>query len=142
MGVLFWIVLTVVLLIIEAGTLGLVTIWFAAGSFVSMILALFIHNALVEWIVFVIVSGIALILVRPLLADKVNANVAATNIDSVIGKKAKVTQTIDNINETGEVFFKGVSWKAISSDSDKVIEAGTIVIIKEVDGVKLIVMEI
>lgn len=141
MGVLFWIVLTVVLLVIEATTLGLVTVWFAAGAFVSMLLSLAVKNAILEWIVFVIVSGITLILVRPLLADKVNANIEATNIDSVVGKKAKVVEKIDNINETGSVFFKGITWKAVSDDSDKVIEAGTVVIIKEVEGVKLIVKE-
>lgn len=66
-------------------------------------------------------------------------NQVKTNIDSLIGEKAKVTEIINNIDETGAVFINGLTWTARSEDSNKIIEPGEVVEIKAVSGVKLIV---
>ena len=66
-------------------------------------------------------------------------NHVKTNIDSLIGEKAKVTEKINNIDETGAVFINGLTWTARSKDSNKIIEPGEVVEIKAVSGVKLIV---
>ena len=59
-------------------------------------------------------------------------------MDSLIGKRAKVTKTIDNIQAHGQVKVNGMEWAARSTD-DEVILSGTVVTIIEISGVKLIV---
>ena len=80
-----------------------------------------------------------LILARPVLDKAMKKNQVKTNIDSLIGEKAKVTEIINNIDETGAVFINGLTWTARSEDSNKIIEPGEVVEIKAVSGVKLIV---
>lgn len=142
MEVFFWFALCLVLLIFEASTMGLFTIWFAAGALVTAILAMFVESKWIQWLVFAVVSGVSLILLRPLLIDKVNKKVKKTNIDSLIGAKGKVEVKIDNFNGTGEVVVNGQPWTAISASDDKVIDAGRLVKIKEIRGVRLIVEEV
>ncbi|MFR8854354.1 MAG: NfeD family protein [Oscillospiraceae bacterium] len=48
----FWLGLAVIFLIIEAATVGLTTIWFAAGSFLALALSLFNVPTIVQFIVF------------------------------------------------------------------------------------------
>ena len=142
MGTLFWFALSLVLMIFEACTLGLMCIWFAAGALITAIVTLAVDIVWVEWLIFALISGATLILVRPLIIDKVNAKVKQTNTNTVIGEKGRVEKKIDNFNGTGEVVVKGVPWSALSVSDSKVIEAGTLVKIKDVQGVKLIVEEI
>lgn len=142
MGTLFWFALSLVMMILEASTLGLVCIWFAAGALITAILALAVDIIWVQWLVFAVISGLSMALLRPLLIDKVNAKVKDTNINSIIGEKGRVDVKIDNFNGTGEVVVKGQPWTAISASDDKVIEAGTLVRIKKIQGVKLVVEEV
>ena len=138
----FWVVFMIVLLIIELMTLGLTTIWFATGALVAAIVAMFTgpEMFLVQLVVFVIVSLIALLAVRPFLADglkKVNEK-NKTGIDTMIGKSGRVEEEIDNFKEKGRVDYNGQSWAARSAD-DTVIPADTAVTIVRIQGVKLIV---
>ena len=70
-----------------------------------------------------------------------NARTSKTNVDSLIGKSAKVTKTIDNIQAQGQVMVNGMEWTARSEDDDAVIPEGTVVTIRRISGVKLIVTE-
>lgn len=88
---------------------------------------------------FFVISLALLILARPVLDKAMKKNQVKTNIDSLIGEKAKVTEIINNIDETGAVFINGLTWTARSEDSNKIIEPGEVVEIKAVSGVKLIV---
>ncbi len=147
MGILFWIIFFVVLVIIEAITLGLTTVWFAAGALVSAILSLFVEDmAWLEWTVFAAVSGFALFLIRPMVAEKMQKvsekNANKTGIDTYIGKKAKVTEAIDNLNGGGRVDFNGQSWAAISTADGRKIEKDALVVIRDIKGVKMIVEEL
>lgn len=142
MGIFFWFALTLVLLIFEACTLGLTTIWFAGGALVTAILSLVVDTIWIQWLVFALVSGLCLILIRPLLVDRVNSKTIKTNIEGLIGKKGRVEIQIDNFNGTGEVVVMGQPWTAVSASDDKVIEAGTLITVKAIRGVKLIVEEV
>ena len=65
-------------------------------------------------------------------------NPEKTNVESLIGEKAYVTEEINNIKSKGAVKVKGLEWSA-RSENDGVIAADTEVVIKAVSGVKLIV---
>ncbi len=145
MGVLFWIILLVIFLILEAITYGLVSIWFAAGALVSAVLSLFIDDlAWVEWAVFAVVSALTLYFLRPYMVDSLKdlrfRN--RTGILTYVGQKAKVIEDIDNLSENGRVDYKGQSWAARSVDDNKKISKDAVVVIRDIKGVKMIVEEV
>lgn len=139
MGTLFWLIVLGMMILMEIATLGLTTVWFAGGACVTLILSLFITNPYVEWAVFLIVSVLCLVALRPLFIDKFNAKREKTNLDHLIGQTARVTVTIDNFHSRGSVNLKGQDWSARNAVSDDLIEEGSKVIVREISGVKLMV---
>lgn len=131
---LYWLVAMVVLIIVECISLGLTTIWFAAGALVAAIAAALGANLVVQGVVFVIVTAILLIFTRPWAMKYLNNRVVKTNADSMVGKTGIVTIDIDNLKEEGQVQLKGSYWTARSTD-DQVIEKGAKVVVKEINGV-------
>ena len=133
-----WLVLLAICLLIEASTLGLVTIWFGGGALIAFVVALFTDNVAAQVIVFLLVSVLLLIFTRPIAARYINARRTKTNVESLIGQQGRVTEQIDNFKETGVVHLNGLEWTA-RSEKDEIIEAGEAVIVKKISGVKLIV---
>ena len=135
----FWVVALVVFLIVEAVTAGLVSIWFVFGSLVALICAALGAAVWLQIFWFVIVSVATLVLTRPLVKRYVDSRSVATNADRNIGRTAVVTERIDNLAATGAVQLGGVIWTARSTDAALTIESGEHVIIRAIEGVKLIV---
>lgn len=133
-----WLIVMVLFLAVEAVTVGLVCIWFAAGSLAALLAAMCGAPVWLQIVVFLVVSAAALYFTRPLVKRYVNSRVEPTNADMVIGKECKVTETVDNIAGTGAVYVDGKTWTARSAN-DEVIPEGTLVTAKSIDGVKLIV---
>ena len=86
-----------------------------------------------------VVSFILLFLTRPLAIKYINTSTVRTNVDSLIGKEARVTAEISNAKESGTVSVQGQEWTARSAEEDVVYPEGTRVWIREIQGVKLIV---
>ena len=61
-----WLILFIVLTAIEMATFQLVTIWFAVGAVAAFITSLFSTSLEIQLIVFLAVSMLLLILVRPI----------------------------------------------------------------------------
>ncbi len=134
-----WLVITVILSVIEIFTLGLVTIWFAAGAAVAFILSLFDAPMAVQVGAFLVVSIAVLVLVRPIATKYFNSRLKKTNIDAYVGRKLIAKTEIDNLHGTGKVDMDGSTWLAVSSVDNIVIPAGSEVKVVEVKGAKLIV---
>lgn len=139
METIFWLILFVVLLIIEIFTMGLTTIWFAGGAIVAFVLAFVEFSLPVQIIAFLLISILLLVLTRPIAIKFFNQERQKTNADSLIGQKAIVLETIDTLHGTGRVEVNGMEWSAKVEDVTPVIEAGTVVSIEGIQGVKLIV---
>lgn len=138
----FWLILAVVLIVVEASTYSLISIWFALGALAAIIPALISGNAVwAQFAVFVVVSAVSLAFTRKFLKNVLRYNPEPTNADQVIGKQAVVKEEINNIQETGKVTVMGLDWSARSAD-DSVITVGEVVSVKEINGVKLIVERI
>ncbi len=135
---LFWIIMLVVLIVVEAVTAQMVTIWFAAGAVGAIVAELLNAEVWVQWIVFVAVSVVALIATRPLVKKMTKAKVQPTNADRCIGQTAVVTEEINNIEGRGQVHVNGITWTARSSDGT-VFKKDERVTVEKIDGVKLIV---
>lgn len=137
----FWVVLLIVLIVVEAVTAQMVTIWFAAGAVAAMVAELLNAQVWLQWVVFVAVSVIALIATRPLVRKLTKTRVQPTNADRCIGQVAVVTEGIDNVAAKGQVSINGTVWTARSSDGT-VISKDEKVIIEKIEGVKVIVKKI
>ena len=136
---LFWLIVVVLLVILEASTLSLTCIWFAAGAAAALLTALLSLGFWPQLILFTAVSAICLSAVRPMALRHLNSKKTATNADRVIGKEALVIETIDNSRPAGQVRVDGQVWTARAADVHTVIAAGTAVRILQIQGVKLIV---
>lgn len=141
MNPMIWLGLLAVLLLVEAVTAGLTTIWFAGGALVAAIAAWMGAGVLVQIVLFLAVSGVLLVFTRPLAVKYLNKGKIATNANSLIGKNAVVTIEIDNLAQTGQVLINDVEWTARTSDDSQKVAKGAVVEIKEIRGVKLIVEE-
>ena len=139
METIFWLILFVVLLIIEIFTMGLTTVWFAGGALVAFVLAFAGLGLPVQIIVFLLVSILLLVLTRPIAIKFFNQERQKTTADSLIGQRAVVLETFDTLHGTGRVEVNGMEWSAKVEDATAVIEAGTVVSIEGIQGVKLIV---
>ncbi len=137
----FWILAMVVFLVIEAVTVGIVSVWFAIGALFAMVTAMLGANLWVQITVFLVVSAIALYFTRPLVKKFVNNKVEPTNADMLIGKECRVVETIDNLSGTGAVYVDGKTWTARTVD-EEIIPEGQLVKAERIEGVKLIVSKI
>ena len=135
---LFWLVAMVLFGVLEAVTVGLTSIWFAWGALGALAAAAASAPVIVQIVVFLGVSFLTLLLVRPLAQHYVNDRKVATNADRVIGREAVVTEDIDNIQGKGRVSISGADWTARAED-DRPIPAGSTVRVLRIEGVKVIV---
>ncbi len=134
-----WLALIVFFVIAEACTVVLVSIWFAGGSFVGLILAALHAPWWLQIIGALLVSGVLIYFTRPIAMRHFNHNRVKTNISSLAGKEAIVTETIDNLQATGQVIVNGQEWSARNVADNEVIPEGAVVIIEKISGVKLMV---
>ena len=134
-----WLVLLVVFLIVEAACpIHLVSLWFAAGSLVALVVH-WLHGPLwLQVLLFLLVSGGLLAGLWPFTKKYLNPHVTATNIDSVIGSIGIVTAPIDNIEAHGQVKLNGMEWTARSTTGE-IIPEHTRVRVDKIEGVKVFV---
>ncbi len=135
----FWIAAMVILLIVEIATLGLTTIWFAGGALIAAIASALGAPLWLSILLFVLVSAVLLFFTRPIVKKHFNGKLVKTNVESIVGAHAVVTEEIDNIKGLGQVKVDGKEWTARSEDESRIIPKDTVVTVKEVSGVKLLV---
>ncbi|MCC8066383.1 MAG: NfeD family protein [Clostridiales bacterium] len=142
MQAVIWLVVLVLLLAMEAITLGLTTIWFAGGALAAFILAILQADLMIQIAAFCVVSVVLLIFTRPVAARWLNRDRIRTNAESLIGERAVVTEAIDNLAGTGQVQVHGQYWTARMADHAQRVEKEKNVVIEKISGVKLIVKEV
>ena len=141
MMVYIWLGVLVAAVVLEIATTQIVSIWFAIGALASLIATLAgVEQLWIQIVIFVLVSAIAVVATRPIVKRIVNKKAEPTNADMVIGKTGVVTEKIDNLAPSGMVKAGGQVWTARSAD-DSVIDENERVIVKEISGVKLIVIK-
>ena len=133
-----WLVLVLLFAGVEAASVGLTSVWFAAGSLCALLAALLGAPLWIQIALFLVVSVLCLLAVRPLARRHINSKVEPTNADRVIGEQAQVTEDIDNIHGKGAVIIRGVAWTARSEDGLPV-PTGALVKVLRIEGVKVFV---
>lgn len=134
-----WLIAFVAFIGIELYTMVLTTVWFAGGALVAFILSLFGVGVTVQLIVFVITSFILLFFTRPLASKYLNGRTVKTNVDSLIGRTARITAQVNNQLGTGTAVLGGQEWTARALRDEDIYSEGTMVKVYEIHGVKLIV---
>ena len=136
MGAMFWAIATAIFAILEIVIPGLVTIWLALAALIVTLLAGFINNPKVEFLIFSVFSLIFVIFTRPVLRryiQKTDKNFSS----QMKGYEIKIEKVVntDKLKKEYEVKFKGSIWTGISEEFFK---AGDIVKIKNFEGNKIV----
>lgn len=138
MDSIFWLVILVVFLLVEANTVGLVSVWFAAGALAALIASLLSAQLWLQAVLFLVVAAACLACLRPLTRKYFKPKLERTNVDSIIGSQGYVTGDIDNLSAVGTVKLGAMEWTARSTSGEK-IAAGTLVKVDKIEGNKAFV---
>ena len=133
-----WIIAIIAFVLLEAATVQLVSIWFIGGSLAALIGAMCGLSFVWQFSLFVVVSGLLLVSLRPILRKKLTPKRTRTNADRLIGREALVTEPIDDLRATGAIRIDGVLWTA-RSETGVNIPADTVVTVTRIEGAKLFV---
>ena len=136
-----WIILAIVFLAVEFGTVALISLWFVGGSVAALAVCLLGGPLWLQVLVFGLISLALLLLVRPFLKKYIDPKKVRPNVDAMRGRQAVLLETVDNLAATGSLELSGVVWTARSADGS-VIPAGTVVTVQGVEGVKLLVLPV
>ena len=134
----FWLVMLIVFVLAEAGTVALVSLWFAAGALVALILSMLSAPIWMQFTLFLLVSGVMLWLLRPVIRKHFKPHLTRTNADAVIGKVGITMAPINNMMAQGKLLVDGMEWSARSTDGQEIPE-NVKVRIDRIEGVKLYV---
>lgn len=133
-----WLVILIGCMIAEIATVGLTTIWFAGGAVAAMITYAAGGNVLLQIVLFFAVSIVLLLFTRPFAVKYINKNRYRSNYEGNIGKRARVTEEVNNFKETGKVLIDGMEWSARMEDPSLTLYPDEEAVITEVQGVKVI----
>ena len=137
----FWLIVLVVLIATEIATMGLTTIWFAAGALVAAIISLLGGNVWWQVGIGLVVSLLRLFVTRPIAVKYFNRERVRTNVESLVGRQAIVISEVNNLQGTGQVNISGQEWSARASSDSVTYPVGSVVNVVAISGVKLIVEE-
>lgn len=136
-----WLVILIVAIGIEVGTLGLTSIWFAGGALIAVVAAAFSLPVWLQVMLFLTVSLLLMVFTRPVAVKYFNKDRVRTNVESMIGRQAIVISEIDNLQGIGQVTVGGLEWSARTIEEGITLPVGSVVIIRAISGVKLMVEE-
>lgn len=135
-----WLILAGFFFVLEIATEGFLVFWFGIGAVAAIGTSFLTENVFIQVAVFVIVS-IILVLSTRKLTDKIKPKEVPTNVYTILGKKAVVSQAIDSTKGSGQIKIDGDLWSA-KSEAEEIIEEGSTVEILSIDGVRAVVKKI
>ena len=128
-----WVGIFVVLVIIEAATQGLTTIWGAASALIMVFISQTGMNIGWQILLFLVMTLVFVVTTRPVLVKKLKVGNNRTNVDTMIGEEVIVTKAISTF-EKGEARSKnGVIWSVTSTDGTDIGE-GAVCTVQSVEG--------
>ena len=138
MGIWIWLAMAVLFLVLEATTVTMVSLWFAGGCLVALLVAATGGGWGFQVFTALAVSALLLACLRPITRKHFTPKLTKTNVDAVIGAQGYVTADIDNMAATGTVKLGAMEWTARST-TGSVIPKGALVQVDKIEGVKAFV---
>jgi membrane protein implicated in regulation of membrane protease activity len=141
-GWVFWVIAACVFGVGEMLTTSFFLAPFSVGALGAAVVDVAGASELAAWIVFVVVSLLMLVVVRPIAKShmKVPPHIR-TGTAALVGQQAIVLERIANDEGVGCVRIDGEVWTARSLDEDQVIEAGRRVHVVQIKGATALVTE-
>lgn len=133
-----WLAVVILLAITEFMTVNIVTIWYVISGIVTIVVSFFINDFYIQLGIFTILGTILLITTRSTLKKFLKVKSVRLNFDKMLDSEAVVVERIDK-NVIGKVLIDGNTWRAVSN---KLIKKGKVVVIKDIEGNKVVVEEI
>jgi membrane protein implicated in regulation of membrane protease activity len=140
------IVAVVAILMVIFGDEKFQAIILAVCSMIALVVAIVVDGQLGvlafigELIIVLIPAGVMLLWYH--VAGKMNSDrkikKGKNNLRALIGERCLVLEDMSNIHDKGLVKLNGAVWTARCFDKNDYIEAGTIVVVKYIEGVKLV----
>ena len=122
----------------EAATAQLVSVWFVIGAICAAIATIFTGSLIIQSLIFLTVSLVALIVTKPIVKKiKKNNKKVNTNSDRLVGQIGDVLFDIEDAQSIGQVKVMGEIWSARSDFAP--IRKGTKIKVLAIEGVKLLV---
>lgn len=138
MTALIWLAGIAAFVILEALTYQIVSIWFALGAVGGLTAAILGAQFNIQITVFLIISVVFLICLRPLSRKLIKTKKEKTNVDSLIGKEVLITEEVDNLLGKGTGKINGLTWSVKSADNS-FIAANETAVVERITGVNLVV---
>jgi len=145
MAVLFWLSILLVCIFAEIHTQAFVALFVGVGAIVAFFLALAGVPFAVEAVVFVVVTPLTLVSMRPPIMRRFErtsvVDLAAPAPSSLATMTGFVEEVVGDEGHPGRVKIKGEMWRAVT-DSGVLIDAGTQIVVKKAYGTTLWVDQI
>ncbi len=126
----YWFGAMVVLMVIEVFVPGFVLGCLAIGSLGGMVASWFTEAWETQLIAASITASLAFVFIRPFALKKLfRADELKTNVDSLVGRRARVSQGFDPQLLKGRVAIDGDDWMAVSKIPGKLDTGATVEII-------------
>lgn len=133
-----WIALAIIFMIAELFTSGFFLFCFGVGAGVAAIFAYWGLDPFLQIFVFILASGIAVLLTRPIARRLTERAPNFVGSDRVLNRPGVVLTEINPALGSGMVRVDAEEWRAVSEDGS-VIPKGTIIRVLRIDGTRLIV---
>ena len=137
-----WLGITLFLVILELiFTSSFALLCFAAGSLFVAFSAYIGFGIIGQGITFAAFSLLSFIFIRPFLIKHLNKRSASrpkTNAHALIGKRARIVESIEDIHHIGRVVIDGDNWQARATEGTS-IQVGEQVIVESIDSIILTV---
>lgn len=138
MSWLAWLIAAALLGVAEYFTLTLAFGLLAAAALVAALVAGLGAPLLIQVLVFVLSSGIGLLVIRPIARRQITRGpLIRDGSDALIGKKATVLEEVTG--NGGLIKLSGEVWSARALDENQVIPPGAAVDVMEIDGATAVV---
>ena len=135
--VIAWVATALIMAVVEVASVAFYALFLAIGALAAALAALFGLDVIPQALVFLVVSGLGVIGLRPILIRRRRPPVAS-GAAGMIGQAAVVTDSIGGGQERGHVHVAGEDWPALSADGGA-IDAKSNVTVTEIRGATLVV---
>lgn len=141
---LVWLIIAILSLILEAATAAVVSIWFACGAGIALIVSCF-PSAVPFWGEIIIFAGsslLAFLAFRPFISRWMDRRgKTKSNVESLIGRKGIVTEECSGLTR-GRVAIDGLVWTAECQNESLTFAQGEACRILAITGNRLIIGKI
>ena len=128
-----WFWMSIIFIVIELETFGLISVWFVFGAIAAMIASIFISSVLIQAIIFIAISVVLMIALRSYAVTNFrNRTVRKNNIDELADLPCIVIADVPE-NDLGEVKLQGKIWRC-RSDSGTSYKEGECPNVLRVEG--------